>query len=222
VDSNLHLKEAMGQAPVMGQMLVELRSRPASKARTAQVEVRAMTVKLKGPERRTEVRAEISLNVVEVREIAPPAGTEPLHWLLLTSLPCSTWPEVQKVVGCYTARWWIEEYHKALKTGAGVEQSQLQTADRLECLIALLAIVAVRLLSAKWLARARPNEPVDPQSFGSDALSILTAKFGQPEEGWTNGSVLIALARLGGFLARRSDGLPGWQTIWRGSGCVKD
>jgi hypothetical protein len=30
----------------------------------------------------------------------------------------------ESVVGRYTARWWIEEYHKALKSGAGVEDSQ--------------------------------------------------------------------------------------------------
>jgi hypothetical protein len=35
---------------------------------------------------------------------------------------------------------WIEEYHKALKSGAGVEDSQLERASRLEALIAVLAV----------------------------------------------------------------------------------
>jgi hypothetical protein len=26
----------------------------------------------------------------------------------------------------------------------------------------------------------------------------------------------VAVARLGGFIGRKSDGMPGWQTIWRG------
>jgi hypothetical protein len=197
-------------------MLIELRARPGRAARLAQVEVRSMAVGLRGPERRGGAGAELSLNVVEVRELGAPPGVEPLDWLLLTSLPCTTWPEVQRVVQCYAARWIVEEYHKALKTGAGVEESQLEKAYRLETLIALLAIVAVRLLNAKLLARACPDQPVEEQSFGPEALRILAAKFGRPQEGWTCRSTLVAVARLGGFLARRHDGWPGWQTLWRG------
>jgi hypothetical protein len=29
-------------------------------------------------------------------------------------------------------------------------------------------------------------------------------------------SLFTAIARSGGFLGRKSDGLPGWQTLWRG------
>jgi hypothetical protein len=79
-----------------------------------------------------------------------------------------------------------------------------------------LGVVAVRLVNTQWLARNRPDEPVESESFGVSALKILNAKYGAPEGGWTNRSVLIAVARLGGFLARRHDGMPGWQTIWRG------
>jgi hypothetical protein len=216
VGCDKHLQEAVRQAPVLGQMRVELRARPGQTARQAQVEVRRLAVRLKGPERRGGARPELSLQVVEVRELVPPPGVEPLYWLLLTSLPCTTWQEVQRVVGRYTRRWWVEEYHKALKTGTRVQESQLEKAYRLESLIAVLAIVAVRLLNAKLLARAFPDQPVDGQSFGPEALVILESKFGRPEGGWTCQSALIAVARLGGFLARRHDGWPGWQTIWRG------
>ena len=64
---------------------------------------------------------------------------------LLTSLPCERWVEAQRIVSRYTARWWIEEYHKALKSGAGVEDGQMAAAYRLETLTAVLTIVAVRL-----------------------------------------------------------------------------
>jgi hypothetical protein len=47
-------------------------------------------------------------------------------------------------------------------------------------------------------------------------LAILEKKLGQPKGGWTNANVIIATARLGGFIGRKSDGMPGWQTIWRG------
>jgi hypothetical protein len=216
VDQTAHLKAAVAQAPVRGRMRVALRARPGQAARTATVEVRTGTVRVKGPERRGGALPELTFHVVAVREVGAPADVEPLHWLLLTSLCCRTWAAVQRVVGRYAARWWVEEYHKALKTGAGVEDSQLERAYRLESLVAVLAVVAVRLLNAKWLARARPDEPVDATVFGPAALALLAVRFEKPLGGWTHRSVLVAVARLGGFLARRHDGLPGWQTIWRG------
>jgi hypothetical protein len=154
---------------------------------------------------------------VEVREVNAPEGVDqPLHWTLLTSLPCESWAAVQRVVGRYAARWWIEEYHKALKSGAGVEESQLEQGYRLESLVAVLAVVAVRLLATKFLARSRPEGLEAVESFSPEGLAILETKLGLPKGGWTNQSLLIAIARLGGFPARKRDGAPGWQTIWRG------
>jgi hypothetical protein len=212
------LKTVAAQGPVVGQMRVELRSRGGQPARTAIVEVRCGRVDLDGPWRPGGWQAPLpDLGVVEVREVHPPAGVkEPLHWLLLTSLPCATWAQAQHVVGYYTARWWIEEYHKALKSGTGVETSQLEQAERLEPLIAVLAVVAVRLLSAKLLARSRPESGEAAASFGPCLLALLEKKLGPPKEGWTNRNVLRAVARVGGFIGRKSDGEPGWQTIWRG------
>lgn len=211
-----YLKPALEKLPVMGTMAVELRARAGQPARTARVQVRCSRMCFKGPERPDGNRPDFTANVVEAREVDPPAGVQPLHWILLTSLAVKTWAQVQRIIGRYAARWWIEEYHKALKTGVGAEESQLQKAYRIESLVAVLAIVAVRLLNAKWLARSRAEEPVAPEVFGSDALKILTAQFGKPAGGWTHRNALIAVARLGGFPARKRDGLPGWQTIWRG------
>jgi hypothetical protein len=211
-----YLTDALARLAVCGTMAVELRSRAGQPARTAQVQVRRGTVRLKGPERPDGDKPDFTLNVVEVQEVAAPAGVPALRWLLLTSLPCQRWAEVQRIIGRYAARWWIEEYHKALKSGVGAEDSQMERADRIETLVAVLAIVAVRLLNAKWLARTRGTEPVDRQVFGAQALEILAAKFSEPAGGWTHQSALVAVARLGGFLARKHDGMPGWRTIWRG------
>jgi hypothetical protein len=211
-----HLQAALAQWPVQGTIEVELRSRAGQPARTARVQVRSGPLCFQGPERPEGDKPDFAANVVAVREVNAPQGVEPLDWILLTSLPCGRWTEVQRIVGRYTTRWWIEEYHKALKSGVGAEESQLQQAYRIETLVAVLAIVAVRLLNAKWLARSRGTEPVDAEVFGPAALKLLGARFGQPAEGWTHRSALVAVARLGGFLARKNDGLPGWQTIWRG------
>jgi hypothetical protein len=211
-----HLKAEIAKAPLCGRMSVEVRARAGRAARTAQVEVRTAAVTFNGPRRLDGKRPDFSVNVVEVQEVNAPPGIEPLHWLLLTSLPCDSWRQVRRVIGIYTRRWCVEEYHKALKSGAGAEDSQMERAYRIETLIAVLAIVAVRLLNTKWLARTRPDEPVDAKIFGPELLAILEAKYGEPSGGWTHRTALVSVARVGGFLARRSDGMPGWQTIWRG------
>ena len=97
-----------------------------------------------------------------------------------------------------------------------MEKIQLELGHRLESLIAVPSVVAVRLLSTKMLARSRPESFEAAASFGPEMLAILEKKLGKPKGGWTNANVIIATARLGGFLARKHDGLPGWQTIWRG------
>jgi hypothetical protein len=211
-----HLFEALTKARVLGVSRVELRGRNGEPARQATLSLRACRVKLQGPWRPWGVQEDLEVNVVEARELNAPAGAEPLHWILLTSLPCPNLAAVQRIVARYALRWWIEQYHKALKSGAGVEESQLEKGFRIENLVAVLAVLAVRLVNTQWLARNRPDEAVEPESFGATALRILSAKFSSPKGGWTNRTVLIAVARLGGFLARKHDGMPGWQTIWRG------
>jgi Transposase DNA-binding/Transposase Tn5 dimerisation domain len=212
------LKEALAQAPMLGETTVAVRGRGSQAARQAVVAMRSVRVDLDGPWRPGGWQAPLrDIGAVEVSEIHAAEGVkEPLHWILLTSLPCITWLQVQRVVGCYTARWWIEEYHKALKSGTGVEQSQLTQAGRLEPLIAVLAVVAVRLLSTKMLARSRPESFEAAANFGSEILALLGNKLGPPKDGWTNRNLIRSLARLGGFIGRTHDGEPGWQTIWRG------
>ncbi len=110
----------------------------------------------------------------------------------------------------------MEDYHKVLKTGTGIEKAQLTTRKSMESYLGLLSILAVRILNMKLLAKAYPDAPFPMETLGPEFMTILEARFGTPKQGWTNATVLIWIARFGGFHARRSDGLPGWMTIWRG------
>jgi hypothetical protein len=210
------LFEAVAKAPVLGTFEMDLRARSEKSARVAQLEIRAVEVSLRGAYRPGGTQAALRLTAVQACEIEPPASEEPVHWVLLTSLPAERFVQGRRIVARYAKRWMIEEFHKALKSGAHVEKSELETAERLKALLAVLAVVAVRLLNTKLVARCDPQRPVDVESFGREAVQILTARFGEPAGGWKHGSLLIAIARLGGFLARRGDGHPGWTTIWRG------
>jgi hypothetical protein len=207
---------AVAQAPVRGDLSVELRARPGQPARTMRMVLRACTVTLRGPWRPGRQLAPRTQQVVEVREVDPPAGIKPMVWVLLTSLPIRTLAQIKRIVGCYTQRWLIEEFHKALKTGTQVETSQLATGRALQALAAVLSLVALRLLETKLYARAFPDQPVRPGQFAPELIRLLAARVGRPHGGWTQRTVWRGIARCGGFLARRGDGEPGWITIWRG------
>lgn len=208
--------EAVAAAPCLGTFTLRLRARPGHPARTATLEVRSRSVPLRGPWRPKRRLGPMTVNVVEVREVNAPEGVTRLHWVLLTSWPCDTFEQALRVAKTYAQRWLVEEYHKALKSGTHIEDSQLTTAEEVKALLGVLALVAVRLLNMKLLAANRPDEAPVPESLPPEGWAILEIKYGKPADGWTHHTLLVAIARLGGFLARRSDGTPGWITIWRG------
>jgi hypothetical protein len=208
--------EAVAAAAPLGRMSVELRSRPGTPARLAILELRATKVTLLAPAGQRRWFGPCPVTVVEAREVEAPKGIEPVQWVLLTSWEASSLAGVLRVVRSYAKRWLIEEYHKALKTGAGIERSQLETRERLEALLGILAVVAVRLLNMKLLCSSRPDDQAAAFTLEPGALEILVAKQGTPRGGWTNRNLMVAIAKLGGFLGRKGDGNPGWITIWRG------
>src|SRR3954464_4185108 len=137
-----------------------------------------------------------------------------LEWLLLTPRPVESLDQALEIVSWYTRRWIVEEFHKAWKTGCRAEERRLTQADRLVPLLGALAIVAVRLLTLRDAARHDSTAPADAPAA---ALKVLAAKLHRPAECFeTNRAFLRGVAQLGGFLARRSDGDPGWQTLWKG------
>jgi hypothetical protein len=211
------LWDRLPQATVLGTVARALRARPGAAARRARVQLSCTTACFSGPWRpggRQEDLAE--LQVLEVKELAAPAGVEPLRWILLTSLAGSSLTPARRIVGRYTARWHIAEYHKARQSGVGIEDSPLKQACRLESLSAVLSLVAIRLLNTKLRAAAWPDQPLAPDQVGVEALQISAQRFGAPKTGWTQSTFWLAVARLGGFIGRKGDGSPGWQTIWRG------
>ena len=121
------------------------------------------------------------------------------------------------MIGSYEKRWLIEEWHKALKTGCGVERRQLHTSPGLEALTGVLSVVAVRLVQMRELGRREPERPAR-ELVPTVALELVHRARrgrGRPED-WTIHDFLRGVAGLGGFLGRESDDEPGWITIWRG------
>jgi hypothetical protein len=143
-------------------------------------------------------------------------GTE-IEWILLTNIAVTDRQRLLEIVSWYEHRWLIEEYHKCLKTGCQIEARQVRTVDAFSALLAFSAIVAVRLLVLRTVARQQPQTPavqqVDPRMV---RLLLLRLKIATAVETLTLREFWHGVARLGGFLARKSDGDPGWQTVWDG------
>ena len=117
----------------------------------------------------------------------------------------------------YAGRFKIETYHKVLKSCCRAEQSKLCTAERLTNLLAVLCVVAWRVFWLTMTSRATPEAPAEV-ALTSEEVEILDrlAGDGSPPPDRTVAHYLVALAKLGGYLARSKDPPPGNMVVWRG------
>lgn len=188
---------------------------PARRSRIAKLSLAARTVELPRP--RTSGKTEsktIKLNVIHVYEKRPPKGEPAVEWFLLTSLPIGSPEAIEFAVDCYRARWAIEEFFKALKTGCQYEARQLESADSLLNALAIFAPVAWRLLLLRHLARADIEAPA-AAALTEAQLTVLRAVAKRPlPVRPTAREAMLAVAGLGGHL--KSNGDPGWLVLGRG------
>jgi hypothetical protein len=199
---------ARSMAPV-DTFTVELRSRPGKAARSVLLNLAWAPLTLLAP---TGTTGEpIAAWCIRVWEEAP---VDPLEWILVSTDPVANIQDALEKVEWYRNRWIVEEYHKCLKTGCSMEKRQVSTHQSLQALLGLLGVVAVFLLQLK--SRAHPI-PIPPSL--KTALQVLSKrKLADPDtrDYWRE------IAMLGGFLGRKGDGQPGWQSIWRGWNRLQD
>jgi hypothetical protein len=219
--NRVKLSDYLDQLPVAGQYQVDLPANRKQPARTANIEVHFGPVRVPRPKhisdwtRKAGIR-EISMWVVEAREIDAPSGIQAARWVLWTSEAVRNFDDAWRVLEHYEKRWLIEEFHKALKTGCRLEERQYETAHRLEAITGILSILAVRLLQLKTVARKEPNRPASEVVPEQWITMLQRLRKHGPKRSWTVRDFYRELAKLGGFLGRKSDGEPGWMTLWRG------
>lgn len=142
-----------------------------------------------------------------------------LEWLLITNLPVEKEADVIRIVNIYQKRWLIEDYHKVVKTGFRIEDNQLKQASRVLALFGMIAVIATQLLAIREHCRLFPTTPVE-EKISKIWITLvercLQVEIKTVRDFWR------ALARMGGFIGRKSDGEPGWQTIWKGYKRLQD
>ena len=214
LERDVHLSARQKGLPGKG------RGHPARDKRTAKLSISSKRLTLQRPKRLGEEFPErLEVNLVNVFEAAPPDGNPPVQWLLATSEPVDTPEQIAAVVDAYRARWLIEEYFKALKTGCAYEGRQLRSIRTLTNALGLLVPIAWRLLLLRTLEREAPSTPAkdvfDPLVL--DALALKLREIREPKPlppEPTVADFFRGIARLGGH--HKSNGPPGWQLLWYG------
>ena len=206
--------------PTMGERSVAVDGNWHQQSRTAKVRVAAGEVQVLVPQIKygEHGREPLRAWVIHVKEIDAPAGQEPLEWIVLTNVSTETRQQAWERVDWYECRPIVEEYHKALKTGCGMELPQFTTREALEVTIAMLSVVAVQLLRLRDLSR-RPDAETRRAMEVMDEDYVEGLSLWRWKEARMDLSVkdfLYALARKGGHLGRPSDRPPGWLVLWRG------
>ena len=220
IGAEARLFATLAQAPVLTHKYLALPASGKRKARTAKLEIRACPLVLHSPANGTaRGLPPLALWGVWAYEPNPPQAVEALDWKLLTSVPVLTANDALERLEWYAARWGIEQWHKILKDGCRIEMRQLQSAERLKRLITVYAVIAWRIFYATLLARLVPNMACTA-FLQQEEWEALYCRFHH-----TPIPVAIPpplrqavrwIARLGGFLARPSDGEPGSKTLWKG------
>jgi Transposase Tn5 dimerisation domain/Transposase DNA-binding len=200
-------------------------------ARVVRQRLRALRITPRRPYRRDSKLLPVSFWAVLAEEIDPPAGEDPLCWLLLTSLEVTTLEAARRIIALYLRRWDIEVFHRVLKTGCRVEQIQLKEKQAVLNCLTLYAIIAWRLLYLTHLGRQCPLLPCSLVFTDAEWRATCTVaaakqiggyKKGEPLQEPPLGEFIALVARLGGHLGRRGDHPPGAQALWQGLARVRD
>lgn len=205
----------------LGSYDLELTAHPGRSARTASIELAAAQVTLTiDPSCGKTI--EMKLTALRAREITTtPKGEQAVDWLLLTTMPATTFKQARAIVTGYTFRWRIEEFHKTWKSGGcHVEDSQLRSMPALQKWALVLATVAVRTERLKLRARTQPDASATEEFSDAEIQAIILLKkhAGRaiPNDVPTIGQATLWVAELGGYTGKSSGGPPGVICIARG------
>jgi hypothetical protein len=204
---------------------LDVKAGPGRSARRAHMTVRALRVRLRLRDRRTERLTPFETWVVEAREEGTcPPNEKPIAWRLLTNRALHDEHDAREVVDAYAKRWCIELFHKTWKSGVcNVEDCQLRAVAPVLKWAILMAAVAARIERLKTLSRSEPEMPADRELSPHELLALLTLKRREkkrtetiPDSIPTLAQAIWWMAELGGYTGKSSGGPPGTVTIRRG------
>ncbi len=221
-DGEQTVLEVMDEERVKAVHRVEVRDNKGRPS-TAVLELKYHRLQVLPPIGKEKRYTNLALTVIHAQERGTPKDRDPIDWKLITNLPVTSKSKAIEKLDWYALRWRIETFHKILKSGCRAEDSKLRTAERLANLIAIMCILAWRVL---WLTMANRVSPDLPARlvFTDTEIKLLDhlVPMKDASRRKTVGQFLIRLARLGGYLNRTRDAPPGNMVLWRGMARLTD
>jgi len=214
--------EAMREQQVKAVHRVEVRD-AKGKASTAVLEIQYHRLEVCPPIGKEKRYSNLTLTVIRAHERGQPKDRDPIDWKLITNLPVTSKADAIEKLDWYARRWKIETFHKILKSGCRVEDSSLRSAERLANLIAILCILAWRVLWLCMVNRVSPDLPAR-LVFTETEITLLEHLVPTKDRARrrTVGRFLTRLAKPGGYLDRSRDPPPGNMVLWRSMARLTD
>ncbi len=153
--------------------------RPYRSGRKAVLTVRYKKIRLKPPPSTIlKNRPLINLYAIYVQEENPPEGAEKISWLLITTLQVTSPEMAKRCIGFYKRRWRIEEWHRVLKTGLGIEKYKNRSADIIKRILAMDMVIGWRAMFLTLSGRENPGAPAE-LFFNEIECNILSEVIGK-------------------------------------------
>lgn len=167
------LRDHLSRQPVGGTLVVKIPRNRQHPARSATLELRWAPIEIVPPRVGCKNSwGSITLYALEAKEVHPPAGVEPIEWVLLSDWKIDSLKTARRLVRWYGLRWGIECWHQVLKDGCGVETRQMKSAQALTRSLVLDMIVAWRVLLLCRLGKSHPDLPASIL-YSPEELAIL-------------------------------------------------
>jgi hypothetical protein len=217
------LRDFAGSLPSQGCDQVDIPARGGRPSRTAAVQLAAAPVWIPAPQGtlRRWSQPVVAAWVLRVWEENAPAGAEPLEWVLVCSVPTDTLEDLKERRDWYCCRWTVEVFHHVEKSGCKEEARRFETAERMGACLAILSVVAVRVLQLRTALQWQPEAAAE-QVASAEEIRVLCAVQERPASGLSVREFVRGVAKLGGFLGRKHDGEPGVLAVWRGYQRLQD
>ena len=227
------LFDALAAEPVLGKYTITVPQRGGRKKRKATLQVKSKKVTIQSPQRPGGRLQPVTVNILSAQEINND-NEDKLCWILLTTETVESFADCRAVLRFYELRWRIEEFHKAWKSGAGVERLRMQCPDNLQRMAVILMFVAVRLLQIRealmlpytrkgdktWNERTPASKVVNDEEW--KVLWITQENTPLPKKVPTLTWLFHTIAKLGGWCDSKRTGIPGWQVVWEGWAKLQD
>lgn len=212
-----HLWDNIAEQPLAATVDLDIPDPTGKKKLKTGAQVRYHQAQILRPHNNKDSYESVMLTAIEVKEISKEQDI--IHWKLLTTLEVKSVADVLQCIKWYTFRWLIERFHYVLKSGTRIEALQLKDAESLQKAISVYGMAAFSVMQLTYTSRHHPDmncEAVLTKAQWQTLYMLMHHTTEIPKQPPTLHQAVMWIAKLGGYLARKSDGPPGLKTVWQG------